>query len=234
MGKTPHTCRSVPRNRYKPPFADCGYQNQPPGLHAGALAVRLTKRGRYRETRSPVRTGAARRAPSRSGSAMAQIGLRVRFRSQAPPFWHRSAFVSDSARGLGQALSSHRRSTCGNARQLFSAWFLRACGIGHEGRSVPKNTPSLAESDTKADLCHPGSATTLAGSAEWPTWPPFAPTPSLQRVVLPPITCETLSGWVVTAQTETIFGKTVCFCVKSGLMYGFCPPSQLAWEEVSA
>ena len=69
-------------------------------------------------------------------SRVAQIGLGVRFRTRRGVFWHRSALVSDSARRLGPALPSHRRSTCGNAGQPFSAWFFW-----------------LAESDTKADPC---------------------------------------------------------------------------------
>jgi len=45
-------------------------------------------------------------APS-PGAAMARIGLRVRFRSQAPLFWHGSAFVSDSAGQKNHADKSH-------------------------------------------------------------------------------------------------------------------------------
>ena len=72
----------------------------------------------------------------RRGSRVAQIGLRVRFRTGRGVFWHRLAFVSDSASGLGPAFPSHRRSTCENAERLFSSWFFW-----------------LAESDTKANLC---------------------------------------------------------------------------------
>ena len=40
-----------------------------------------------------------------------------------------------------------------------------ACGIGHKGQSVPETGPSRAESDTKANLCHPGSG----GPRSFPT-----------------------------------------------------------------
>jgi len=96
----------------KPPFAGCELGRRRPG---GPFC------------------GAGHR---RRGSRVAQIGLRVRFRTGRGVFWHGSAFVSDFASGLGPTLPSHRRSTCGNARQLFSAWFFW-----------------LAESDTKADPC---------------------------------------------------------------------------------
>ena len=73
--------------------------------------------------------GLGRRAARRTIPAEPAVGV-------AGPGWHRSAFASDSAMGLGPAFPSHGRSTCGNARRLLSAWFLR-----------------LAESDTKADPC---------------------------------------------------------------------------------
>ena len=110
-------------------------------------------RGRPGQSPGPGRAGHGTDRPScpnPQGKALflAQIGLRVRIRKgvRAGPL-------------KSQAIYLRKRNTV-LLRMVF-----RVCGIGHEGRSVPKNTPSRAESDTKADPCHPRPAAPVAGSA---------------------------------------------------------------------
>jgi len=51
-------------------------------------------------------------------------------------FWHRSALLSDSAKGIKPVLSTFKQFTSGNAKQLLSTWVF-----------------GFAKSDKSADLC---------------------------------------------------------------------------------